>query len=74
MSEELRILNNRLELTETNLRQAQIELEKAESKSNIKNEDTPMTDVTVPTPKIKEVMPVMNRFTVSIYIKIMFLK
>lgn len=43
MSEELRILNNRLEITESNLRQAQLELEKTET--NAKDEDTQMKDV-----------------------------
>jgi hypothetical protein len=44
LSEELRILNNRLDTTESNLRQAQSELEKTESQLIVKDEDTKMTD------------------------------
>lgn len=64
MSEELRILNNRLELTEANLRQAQVELEKAESKNLVKTEDIKMPDVAVPTPAT-EVAPVTTTYNVS---------
>jgi hypothetical protein len=45
LSEELRVLNNRLESSESNLRQAQTELKEAESKILVKDEDTKMTDV-----------------------------
>ncbi|OAD05532.1 hypothetical protein MUCCIDRAFT_80617 [Mucor lusitanicus CBS 277.49] len=44
LSEELRILNDQLELTEINLRGAQAELEKIQTQSSVKNEDTVMTE------------------------------
>ncbi|KAL7328498.1 E3 ubiquitin-protein ligase bre1, variant 2 [Mucor circinelloides] len=44
LSEELRILNDQLELTETNLRRAQSELEKIQTQSSVKNEDSTMTE------------------------------
>ncbi|KAG2212690.1 hypothetical protein INT47_000667 [Mucor saturninus] len=50
LSEELRILNNRLELTESNLRQAQSELEKQELKNLVKTEDAKKPSITIPTP------------------------
>lgn len=56
LSEELRILNNRLELTESHLRQAQAELEKQE----LKNQDTKRPSITVPTPAPIESFPVTN--------------
>ncbi|KAK4519058.1 uncharacterized protein ATC70_009286 [Mucor velutinosus] len=46
LSEELRILNDQLELTETNLRGAQAELEKIQTQSAVKIEDTAMTEAT----------------------------
>lgn len=45
LSEELRILNDRLSSTEDSLRQAQVELEKVENANAVKIEDTEMTDV-----------------------------
>ncbi|KAL9544126.1 hypothetical protein MBANPS3_007782 [Mucor bainieri] len=51
LSEELRILNDQLEITETNLRGAQAELEKIQTQSSVKNEDTTMTEATSSTSK-----------------------
>lgn len=48
LSEELRILNDQLELTETNLRGAQAELEEMQTQSSVKDEDTAMTEATGP--------------------------
>ncbi|KAG2229843.1 hypothetical protein INT48_001091 [Thamnidium elegans] len=56
LSEELRILNDRLSSTEDSLRQAQAELEKVENKNSVKNEDTKMTDV-VPSTVTTDTVP-----------------
>ncbi|RCH83556.1 hypothetical protein CU098_002395, partial [Rhizopus stolonifer] len=64
LSEELRILNNRLELTEISYREIQTELQHAEKKVD---EDTKMAEVTKPTVStitpstpVQEKTPVMN--------------
>ncbi|KAI8981792.1 hypothetical protein BDF20DRAFT_912040 [Mycotypha africana] len=48
LSEELRLLNNRLQITDENLRQAQAELEKQKNRM-MKGEDTEMKDTTTST-------------------------